>query len=728
MENETKIATASNQPASTHQYTYRPIVEDFESENELFFSDSDEGSIATMSDHDRVLTEFKDIENKTTPPQIFLIGNQWKSLRKDKKINVEEIVNDQLNKAIWTEDNITERDAHPYTVINNEDNNEKCKVCRQSTPQISVDYHLKLGGFAKGHCLGTLTTLQQTTIALNTLTKMKDNKILCKICEEGTQAWGFNTRHQQHVGDMYHILAHGHILGANPSKMQAMKFANNSLHYCGTCNMVFPTKLSLIIHTWINSGHQRNTTIYCTDCRRFLKRTTVLAHQQNQHAYDIVCPSCPHLKKLHINEVLTHMCTTVHQNIDSMMQKEITDKQIDILNLIRNRNHMGLTNPIFNMKIICLQNNLVHEANQLGQMNICQFILISSEHFFPTKLGQEINSKQTEPQKANLKRLLRDMQNRNSNYTSEIELMSYDICTACIYKEVEIMLATAYDTPQEQQLCLYNDNNQVYPGIILMPPSFMVNQEEPISLELLKMIDVVTVGNHALRQTGTNLDQGFSILNLSTNTQNSWPTHFYTTTPTTIEGAILIQGREIKYLPENRNYMRHIETTLRKIRTNLPIIIEFSITGFLNETTPEEWAKFLDQNLATIVAAFFTGLHRIREKVANEIGIKHTLLVLGQCPFQAKHKIKPKKLVSLWEQINVVSFFFARITRTLYLPTTALVSYGTKIVANTLVLTGRTFEPDGELTLYTRHQVIVLLQIFVKIVQTMQEWRALHKN
>lgn len=662
------------------------------------------------------------------PIQMELIGAHWFHRRAFQLHTVEDAVNKAVNSILGNDQiAVAETKGHDHRnqtetfLSDDEDDDMQCIVCQKQPPEISISHHKALGGFANHHILGSLDQNKQVAIITATITKLDgEGNLNCRFCHN----WHMDTTIASKVRNIQHLAMHGICMGANPTLNQALDKIRTDLYICIQCGMVFPSQISLILHAALSVGHDSRQEIFCNSCKTFVSETTIHSHHQEFHDQEVNCPSCN--KPTGVMETLFHYTnSSTHPELTLQMKKHLSKPQVRELNQKRNYTYMALDIPSNAAKILALRNGFSHEANQVTTPGLFQALTILDQNY-PQNQGEIVANQLPRPTRILMAQVLKTYNDGVDWNISNIEInqLNFEITTAVLGTTLKELFKTATETPANLDYYLFGILTD-YPGCYLFPPSILNKSREILSPETIGQYDLITCGNLLLNQSGTSRESGFRVLNLGpTKRELLWPTNFFTHPGEhCIQGALILKGEGLKYIPVEKNYLQYVWELCKRIRVNTPVCVEFNIFPYLKNREPHTWNVFLEKNLLNIASSFFTGLARLRQETTELTGNCVELVVLGQGPFSAKHEIPAKQLIALWQKINQVGSFYARTCKIVFLPTSGMISFGVNSYTNVLINPSATFNQNEDISNYTRHQTITILQLYTKIKQTVNKWK-----
>ena len=180
-----------------------------------------------------------------------------------------------------------------------------CKICFRKPPNMSLEQHRRLGGFAISHKLGMLQQEKKDALALLTLSMTVQNGILtCRHCNDFTIQLRDQTKPSRQ--NLNHLMTHGSLLGDNPAVQDILLKQHHGPLLCLECTEVFPTFLSLMTHCGFSRDHSEKREIFCNICYRFYGNTALISHHLHHHNNTLRCPMCD-LGFVTIMDLLIHL-------------------------------------------------------------------------------------------------------------------------------------------------------------------------------------------------------------------------------------------------------------------------------------------------------------------------------------------------------------------------------------------------------------------------------------
>ena len=592
-----------------------------------------------------------------------------------------------------------------------------CQVCYKKPPNVSLERHRRLGGFASSHKLGMLNNKKRDALAILTLSVTVQNGILtCRHCNDFQITLREETKLSRQ--NINHLMTHGSLLGENPSVQELLHKQFKGPLLCLECTEVFPTFLSLMVHCGFSRDHSEKREIYCNICNRFYNDTTLISHHLQHHNNTLRCPQCD-LGFVTIMDLLIHLMNSKpHYQLSPEVQNMVTQKQLQEINQRRRPNTIATTRTELMIRESLKPHKLLHLARYINQPELFTNFLaeIQDEPFkMPdiVELVAKYLSKDDSLALSDIIRILRfgvklaDKTQDYMKYHYEINQINIGIYLKDLWNNSTIIPAKIDDL-------LYGTCTYASPH--LLGQSYLAQTARKITTIDSKAYKAIVIGIQILDRAGTLPSSPFPTLNLSPEfpLEQKWPTHFYTHFDNTIQGIIHLEGKALHHLPADRNLLQHVKQMTLKAPLTLPICIELNLYPFLMSYAPETWASILQKSLKNLLLGFFCGLTKISQEIYQQRGKYPEFVVLGQPPFSGNFQINSSLLLQFWYQINVAALLLARFTKTIFIPSTGVVGFGPNWYSNILERPHPTFNSDQSVSNYTRVQALQVLQFYCR--------------
>lgn len=665
-------------------------------------------------------TQTKQVNNSPKPPLTFLHPSSYNNalgyLMSERIKTIlgpekEPITFEDESESSGSEDDFG-ADEDVYVIAD-----RSCQVCFKKPPNITLERHRRLGGFATNHKLGMLSNKKKDALAIITLSATVQNGILtCRHCND----FQINLREETKLSrqNINHLMTHGSLLGENPSALEVLHKQRQGPLLCLECTEVFPTFLSLMVHCGFTRDHSEKREIFCNLCHRFFDNTTLISHHLQHHNNTLKCPQCE-LGFVTIMDLLIHLLNSKpHYQLSPEVQNMFTHKQLQEVTRRRQPNTIATTRTQLMIRDTLKTYKLHHLARYINQPELFNNFQaeIQDEPFkMPNivELVAKYLSKDDSLAVSDILRVLR-FGVKLAEKTQDYEKFKYEVTQINIGIFLKDLYNNATVLPAKIDDLLYGTGT--YTGPHLLGQSYLAQTTGKITAVDSKSYRAIVIGLTLLDKSGTLPNSPFPTLNLSPDfpQEQKWPTHFYTNFPDCIQGIIHLEGKALHHLPEDRNYLQHIKQMTMKAPLNIPIFIEMNLYPFLICHAPETWANLLQRSLKSILLGFFAGLTKISQEVHEQRGTYPEYVIVGQPPIPGNHQISSTLLLELWYQINVATLLIARFTKTIFIPSTGVIGFAPKWFTNILDKPNPTFNTDQSVSNYTRVQALQILQYYVR--------------
>ena len=592
-----------------------------------------------------------------------------------------------------------------------------CQVCFNKPPNVSLERHRRLGGFAITHKLGMLDIPKKHALAILTLAATLPNGLfICRNCQDFQVQLRDETKIPlQHI---HHLMTHGSLLGDNPSVQDLLNKQIQGPLLCLQCTEVFPSFLSLMVHCGFSKDHSEKTEIYCNLCHGFFNRTTLISHHLQHHNNTLRCPMCD-LGFVTTMDLLIHLMNSrPHYQLSQETLRLFTNQQIQELNKRRQPNTITTVRTELMVREALKIHNFIHLARYMNQPEL--FINfqaeIQNEPFQMPNLVELVARYLSKPDSLAVTELVRALRfgTKLANKFQDFKTYFYEINQINIGLFLKDLWNNATKLPTKLDELLYGVD--VYAGPHLLGQSYLTHIPGKITTVDSKSYKAIVIGIQLLNNAGTLPNSAFPILNLSPDNsqENKWPTHFYTHFENTVQGIVHLEGKALHHLPSDKNYIQHVKEIALKAPLDIPICIELNLYSFLMCHSPETWSKLLKHSLKNILLGFFCGLTRVSQEVYQTRGKYPEFVVLGQPPVSSNFQINESVLIHLWYQVNIAAALVARFTKILFIPATGVIGLGPDWYSNILGKPHPTFTREQSLSSYTRTQALQVLQLYCR--------------
>ena len=593
-----------------------------------------------------------------------------------------------------------------------------CTVCFRKPPNVSLERHRRLGGFAITHKLGMLNREKKDGLAILTLaTTLPGGILTCRHCNDfQVQLRDVTKISRQHIN---HLMTHGSLLGENPSAEELLQKQPPGPLLCLQCTEVFPSYLALIVHSGFLKDHSEKTEVYCPLCNSFFTNTTLISHCIQQHNNTSRCPICQ-LGFATIMDLLIHLMNSKpHYMLSPDVQRMLTHKQLEEINLRRQPNTITTTKSEMMVREALKAHNMVHLARYIQQPELFTNFQaeIQDEPFQMPNLVELVAKYLNREDSLVVTELIRNLRFGSTNpvnKTQELKKYFYEVTQINIGLFLKDMWNNATMLPTKLEELMYGPDT--YSGPHLLGQSYLTHTQGRITAVDTKAYKAIVIGVNLLSCVGTLPGSPFPILNLSPNysQEQKWPTHFYSHHENTVQGIVHLEGKALLHLPSEFNIIQHIKEVALKTPLELPIFVEFNVLPFLISHPPEAWPKLLKHSLKNLVVGFFVGLNRVSQEVKQVRGKYPEFIILGQSPMTSNFQLNPTILLQLWYQITISAVLIARFTKTLFIPTTGVIGLGPTWYSNILGKSHPVFNSDQSVSTYTRTQALQVMQYYCR--------------
>ena len=600
-----------------------------------------------------------------------------------------------------------------------ETGDQNCNVCFKKPVNTTIYQHKQLGAWALNHKIGLEPTRKKHAVAIIALSVMtQEGHLRCKQCQHFSINLKRSTAIQNQNLD--HLMTHGSMYGENPEIEEVLeKQEHRKTYICVECTEIFPSLLSLLIHSAYSKSHHEKTEIFCPLCFKFYQRTDLVSHMTRIHPCALKCPMCS-IGLPSIMDLMIHLVNSrPHFQLSPEVNRMLTFKQIRDLANNRSPNTLVLGRMEIMTRDILKRNNMVHLARYLNQPELIRNyrIEVKAEEAGIPNLLNLVAKYMDRENSLKLSTLMQSLKNRSDLpcRVQDIEELHYELMAINIGLIRAALMKSAERTPVNVGNLLYGED--LFDGNHLIGSSILVHRKDDITKADLGLCEAIIIGTHLLDRAGTLPSASFKVLNLSPEQpqRNTFPNSYYNTEgENNIQGARIMENELTSHVPSDRNLLQHIKEMIFKTPHHLPFFIELNLLTVLQQYSPDKWETILRKNLKSILLGFFIGIARIVREATHVKGAAPELVIMGQPPFGAQHQLDSKILISMWETINSTAILLSRFLKINYIPTTGLISYGEGFYTNILQKPYPTFVRDHSLSNYSRHQALRLVELYCK--------------
>ena len=607
-------------------------------------------------------------------------------------------------------------DEQMYRTGNLSDQRNNCQVCFSNTSPIME--HRIQGGFAKSHKLGLLPEKKKKVLKILTLMDMKNGILMCRNCNY--LKINLRERNSLTAEEYEHITNHGYVTGENPTVEETLYYnGKNTLFVCLECEQVFPSYLSLTLHSLYFKEHTKMySEVYCPLCGKFEAKTTFSAHLLKKHVNQVKCLMCPAVFQ-NVNDLITHVVQpNPHKEITTEIRSLLTDNQVSALHKYRKENTMMHQRtdvtviPIMKEKDMIEYRRYLNQPELLGHHQIEQN---AQERNHPRNCQDILAKFSNRELSLQLSNVLQSIK-LNTKYIiprKTFEEIKYELNQTSVSLIMEKYCSQLVELPLALEIKQYGIDN--YEQGHLLRPSVLAQSENVWLPADLRIYDCIIIGNHGMKDSGTLPGASFRTLNLSPQKSFVWPNCFITLNhwKNSVQGTLELDEKYTEPVPDTENYLLHVKNVLSNIQANKPTFVEFNLQGFLHKIPTEKWSQFLEKNLKTLTEAYFIGLERIRQELERTGKLHSTPVVIGQGPISGILQLSAKDMNKLTERIDQAGLLISRLLRVTYIPISSLVGYGSRAHGNILGKPQPPLDLNHQWTTYARHQVLKLLQDYM---------------
>ena len=569
--------------------------------------------------------------------------------------------------------------------LENQRNN--CQVCFSNILPI-MEHRIK-GGFAKNHKLGLLPEKKKKMLKIITLMDVKNGILICRNCNH--LKINLRERNKLTAEEYEHITNHGYVTGENPTVEETLYYnGKNTLFVCLECERVFPSYLSLVLHSLYFKEHTNMySEIYCPLCGKFEAKTTFSAHLLNNHSNQVKCLMCPAVFQ-HVNDLITHFVQpNPHKEITAEIRSLLTENQVSALHKYRKENTLMHQRTDVTIIPIIKEKDMIEYRRYLNQPELLE------NHQIEQNAQERIHPRNCQDILAKFSN--RELSLRLSNVLQSIKLNTKYIIPRKVFEEIQYELnqtsvslimekycSQLVELPLALEIKQYGVDN--YEQGHLLRPSVLVRSENVWLPADLQIYDCVIIGNLGMKDSGTLPGASFRTLNLSPQQSFVWPNCFITLNhwKNSVQGTLELDEKYTEPVSATENYLLHVKNVLSRIQANKQTFVEFNLQGFLHKIPTEKWSQFLDKNLKTLTIAYFIGIERIRQEL-EKTGKQHpTPVVIGQGPISGILQLSASDMNKFTERIDQAGLLISRLLHVTYIPISSLVGYGSRAHGNIL--------------------------------------------
>ena len=599
--------------------------------------------------------------------------------------------------------------------LENQRNN--CQVCFSNILPI-MEHRIK-GGFAKNHKLGLLPEKKKKMLKIITLMDVKNGILICRNCNH--LKINLRERNKLTAEEYEHITNHGYVTGENPTVEETLYYnGKNTLFVCLECERVFPSYLSLVLHSLYFKEHTNMySEIYCPLCGKFEAKTTFSAHLLNNHSNQVKCLMCPAVFQ-HVNDLITHLVQpNPHKEITTEIRSLLTENQVSALHKYRKENTLMHQRTAVTIIPILKEKDMIEYRRYLNQPELLENHQIeqnAQERSHPRNCQDILAKFSNRESSLRLSNVLQSIK-LNTKYIiprKVFEEIQYELNQTSVSLIMEKYCSQLVELPLALEIKQYGVDN--YEQGHLLRPSVLVRSENVWLPADLHIYDCVIIGNLGMKDSGTLPGASFRTLNLSPQQSFVWPNCFITLNhwKNSVQGTLELDEKYTEPVSATENYLLHVKNVLSRIQANKQTFVEFNLQGFLHKIPTEKWSQFLDKNLKTLTIAYFIGIERIRQEL-EKTGKQHpTPVVIGQGPISGILQLSASDMNKFTERIDQAGLLISRLLRVTYIPISSLVGYGSRAHGNILGKPQPPLDLNHQWTSYARHQVLKLLQDYME--------------
>ena len=251
-----------------------------------------------------------------------------------------------------------------------EEQKNNCQVCFSNT--LSIMEHRIQVGFAENHKLGMLPEKKKRVLKIITLMDANRGMLSCRHCNH--IQIDLRKRNKLTEEEYNHISSHGYLTGENPT-IQEILYRNgkNTLFVCLECEEVFPSYISLVLHSLYYKEHTGlYKEIYCPLCGKFKTKTTLSTHLLKIHPGQVKCLMCPAVFP-QVLDMITHLTQPVpHPVISTEIRLLLTEHQVSALHEYRKENRTMYQSPEETMIQVIRDQEMIEYGRYLSQPELLQ--------------------------------------------------------------------------------------------------------------------------------------------------------------------------------------------------------------------------------------------------------------------------------------------------------------------------------------------------------------------